>query len=449
MTNKLRDSIDPSIKFSISEGENSIVDGEHVLAEIEGEFFVPNGKSRNGRFYPESLWKKVIENKDIKKRLDDRLMFGTVGHDFDLGDAAIREGMVSHVMTEIYIDEKGKGKGKALILGTPAGKILNTVIRAGSKLAVSSRANGTFKGKKNGLPVVDEDSYELEGWDFVIDPGFLQARPSLKESLQEMINNINIESEQEGDTLMSENNSIDAKLVEHISNENADLKNKVGELTDNVTSLKESNNVLEDENKHLKGELEIKEEVETKLAAFDELGTFEQIKEALEVADKQSNVLKAFNELADTPEDAKHALEAAEKFIESVNEKFGSFGKAVELLEEVEKYRELGSSEDVKTVLEAFDARLEAEKAKEQDAIAEKLAADIGKEKEDVVALLEKYSEEDIRKLYETVNENNDNYKKKVNEDIESDVDKIDEDKDKKVNKGMSLAEKIGSNLVG
>jgi regulator of replication initiation timing len=105
-----------------------------------------------------------------------------------------------------------------------------------------------------------------------------------------MINNINIESEQEGDTLMSENNSIDAKLVEHISNENADLKNKVGELTDNVTSLKESNNVLEDENKHLKGELEIKEEVETKLAAFDELGTFEQIKEALEVADKQSNV---------------------------------------------------------------------------------------------------------------------------------------------------------------
>jgi hypothetical protein len=58
MTNKLRDSIDPSIKFSISEGENSIVDGEHVLAEIEGEFFVPNGKSRNGRFYPESLWKK-------------------------------------------------------------------------------------------------------------------------------------------------------------------------------------------------------------------------------------------------------------------------------------------------------------------------------------------------------------------------------------------------------
>jgi archaellum component FlaD/FlaE len=103
----------------------------------------------------------------------------------------------------------------------------------------------------------------------------------------------------------------------------------------------------------------------------------------------------------------------------------------------------------VKTVLEAFDARHEAEKAKEQDAIAEKLAADIGKEKEDVVALLEKYSEEDIRKLYETVNENNDNYKKKVNEDIESDVDKIDEDKDKKVNKGMSLAEKIGSNLVG
>jgi hypothetical protein len=42
--------------------------------------------------------------------------------------------------------------------------------------------------------------------------------------------------------------------------------------------------------------------------------------------------LKAFNELADTPEDAKHALEAAEKFIESVNEKFGSFGKLLSFL---------------------------------------------------------------------------------------------------------------------
>jgi hypothetical protein len=449
MVETLSDIIEPSIKFVISE-KNSNVDGEHILAEISGEFFVPDGMSRNGRFYPRSLWEKVINNSAIQKKLKDRLMFGTVGHDAPLGDAAIRDGVVSHIMTELKIDENGKGIGKALILGTPAGKILNTVIRAGSKLAVSSRANGTFKGKHQGKPVVDEDNYELEGWDFVVDPGFLEAKPDLKESLQEIHKQFNIDNQEGDNTMSDENKTVETKLVEHIANENSDLKVKVSNMTDEINKLKESNQALEDENKHLGEQLEVKEELEKKIAKFEELGTLEQVTEALEIADKSLDTLSKFEELADTPSDAKSALEASESFITKVNEMFGSLKDAETILETMKKYEELGTPEQVSEVLKTIEEKIEAEAEADRKAKVESLSKVINKSIEETEKLLEKYEEDDIITLHGTLNEDKDKddskkFKKNENKDeLESDVDKKDD-----ISESVSLAEKIGSSLTG
>ena len=79
----IRDSISPSIQFSIT--ESSEVDGKHILGKVKGEFFVPDGKSRNKRFYPRELWEKVISSQAIKEKLANRLMFGTIGHDGEIG----------------------------------------------------------------------------------------------------------------------------------------------------------------------------------------------------------------------------------------------------------------------------------------------------------------------------------------------------------------------------
>ena len=46
------------------------------------------------------------------------------------------------VITEAYVDETGKGICTFEILDTPSGRILNTILRAGSKLHVSTRAFG-------------------------------------------------------------------------------------------------------------------------------------------------------------------------------------------------------------------------------------------------------------------------------------------------------------------
>ena len=55
---KVVDIIDPRIKFQLME-DSSEVDGVHILAKVKGQFFVPDGKSRNGRFYPKELWEKT------------------------------------------------------------------------------------------------------------------------------------------------------------------------------------------------------------------------------------------------------------------------------------------------------------------------------------------------------------------------------------------------------
>lgn len=167
------------------------IDGKYVIGRVRGQFFVPDGESRNGRFYPESLWNRVVGNNDVKNKLCERKMFGTIGHDEEpVTEQQLRKGEVSHIITKLWIepgsDGKKRGMGEALILNTPTGHNLNVYLRAGSRLNTSSRASGKYlEGKdRNGIPIVDEDAYVFETFDFVLDPGFLEARPDLVEQLQ-------------------------------------------------------------------------------------------------------------------------------------------------------------------------------------------------------------------------------------------------------------------------
>lgn len=412
---KLSDIASSSVKFSMVE-DTTEVDGEHVLAKVRGQFFVPNGKSRNGRFYPKSLWEKVIDDPAVQSKINKKLMFGTIGHDGELNDKAIREGQFSHVMTKIEIDGEDKGMGEALVYNTPTGRILNTVLRAGSQLSTSSRANGTFKGKKDGLAIVDEDTYDIDGWDFVIDPGFLEAHPTIAESIESKFKELDAESK-----TITGDNSMDTKLVEHIANENSELKTKVGDLTDEVTTLQENKKTIEDENTHLKGEIERCEGDKKIIEAFSVLGKVEEIKEALEQATKDAATLVEYSELGDSPAAMKEVLEKAQAFISTVKTDFGSIDKIREALETAIAFKaevsELGSVEQIKEALTSYLTILDEKKAKETEAKTKALAEELGMEVEKVTALLEKYSVEDIKALHITVggkvNEESDNLVKK------------------------------------
>ena len=142
---------------------DSRVDGKYIIGMIEGQFFKPDGMSRNGRWYPRSLWEKVLNKADVKNRFNTSTMFGEIGHsDGPVEDLTLRTGCASHFIDRLWITEDGHGMGRAYILNTPTGQLLKTYLGAGCKLKVSTRGEGMYKEgcTYNGCPVVDDDSYD-------------------------------------------------------------------------------------------------------------------------------------------------------------------------------------------------------------------------------------------------------------------------------------------------
>lgn len=170
-----------------SAAQDPRVDGNTVLGVVRGPFFVPDGVSRNNRFYPAALWEDVLSRPEIKMRLDERLMYGCIGHeDKEVCEKDLTEGKASHIVSRLWIDEKGVGMGEALILGTDSGKNLYIYLKAGSRLRTSSRGSGKMESvSRDGVPVVDKTKFTLETFDFVLRAGFSQAAPSLQEQQTE------------------------------------------------------------------------------------------------------------------------------------------------------------------------------------------------------------------------------------------------------------------------
>jgi len=159
-----------------------------ILAVVEGTFFVADKPSRNGRIYPRKLWENVLSSSDFKRMLSSRLLFGTVGHAEEQLDDLIRDGKVSHVVTEVSLLHDGRGVGRAEILDTPVGRVLKTLFESGSKLSVSSKAYGDYEGQTSeGYWRVSPSSFVLERFDFVVDPGFLEAQPTVKEVYESVV----------------------------------------------------------------------------------------------------------------------------------------------------------------------------------------------------------------------------------------------------------------------
>ena len=166
-------------KAKISESFKDEVNNSRgaILAIVKGPHFVPDGVSRNHRFYPKNLWKGVKNDESFMARLKRNGVVGRVGHDPEITDEDIGEGNYSHFTRNINWDT---GEAESVIVDTPMGRNLLTALRAGIQLFVSSRATGDYCGKdEDGNDIMDAKTYALERFDFVQDPGFLEAHPTL------------------------------------------------------------------------------------------------------------------------------------------------------------------------------------------------------------------------------------------------------------------------------
>jgi hypothetical protein len=130
---------------------------------IEGVFMQAEQQNKNGRIYPRDVLVNEVARYNQSYIKENRAL-GELGHP---EGPTVNLERVSHIITNLK--ENGNDVvGKAKILGTPYGKIVENLIDSGVKLGVSSRGMGSLK-QINGVNMVQED-FMLAAVDIVADP---------------------------------------------------------------------------------------------------------------------------------------------------------------------------------------------------------------------------------------------------------------------------------------
>ena len=135
---------------------------------IEGVFMQADKKNRNGRIYEKKILEGAV-NKYVKEQVKTGRAVGELDHPAGPG---INLDKVSHKITELRF-EGSDVIGKASILKTPMGQIVEGLLEGGVKLGVSSRGMGSLEQKQGVMRV--KDDFILATVDIVQDPSAPEA----------------------------------------------------------------------------------------------------------------------------------------------------------------------------------------------------------------------------------------------------------------------------------
>ena len=146
-----------------------------ILGRLKGVIADFKNPTRNGRFYSEEVWNKAFNDPIVQEQLNSRLILGELQHPVD------RLEIDPEKIAICLAEQPKKGKDGKLygifdILNTPNGKILKTLCDYGSKIGVSSRADGETEKDFDGNESVKPDSFNLMCWDAVLLPAVKEAR---------------------------------------------------------------------------------------------------------------------------------------------------------------------------------------------------------------------------------------------------------------------------------
>lgn len=139
---------------------------------IQGPFAVAGVKNRNGRVYHPDLMEKVVDkyNNDYIKT---NRALGECNHPQRL---SVDYERATHLVTEMKNDGSGVYIGKAKILKTPMGKLIEGLLESGVAIGVSTRGAGTII-ESNGTKTVGDD-FLMTAVDVVSDPSALLGNGS-------------------------------------------------------------------------------------------------------------------------------------------------------------------------------------------------------------------------------------------------------------------------------
>ena len=130
---------------------------------IEGVFMQAEKKNRNGRIYEKKILEKAV-GKYVKEQVSQGRAVGELNHP---EGPTVNLDKVSHKITNLEF-QGNDVIGKASILKTPMGQIVEGLLEGGVKLGVSSRGMGTLENRRDGAYV--RDDFMLASVDIVQDP---------------------------------------------------------------------------------------------------------------------------------------------------------------------------------------------------------------------------------------------------------------------------------------
>ena len=135
---------------------------------IEGVFAQADTKNRNGRVYPKPIMERAV-SKYVTEQGSKKRAVGELNHP---EGPTVNLDKVSHLITDLKF-EGNDVVGKARILGTPMGKIVEGLLEGGVQLGVSTRGMGSLE-QRNGAMYVKDD-FILSTVDIVQDPSAPEA----------------------------------------------------------------------------------------------------------------------------------------------------------------------------------------------------------------------------------------------------------------------------------
>lgn len=166
------------------------------LLRFRGKFQEADAVNKNKRSYPRSILESNME------RLEDTIREGGLVGELDHPtDSIVHFKDASHKIVKLWW-EGSSLMGEGIVLPTPAGKVLKSLIESGVRIGISSRGVGSGKVNEDGILVIGE-SYKLITFDAVADPSTYSAYQKKVSSKQENVNNY------ENSSVKNESRSID------------------------------------------------------------------------------------------------------------------------------------------------------------------------------------------------------------------------------------------------
>ena len=180
------------ISFEITPQILKEAEDRHGRFLVNGVLQRANAKNQNGRVYPKNILEREVEkykNREIKENR----AYGELDHP---ESSVVELKNTSHIVRDVWWNGDDV-VGAVEILNTPAGKILQELVKAGCTVGISSRGMGSVSQIKEDGTVAVESDFELICWDFVSNPSTHGAfmRPAnegvIKEGVQKKQTNYN------------------------------------------------------------------------------------------------------------------------------------------------------------------------------------------------------------------------------------------------------------------